>query len=115
MRLGVTNIACQDRVDSYFSIAARLKPSCIFTPSDVVEVSKGGVRAPTQHECSFAIRSGGHMHIPGSSNIEDGVTVDFAQMANTKYYAENSTASVQPGAIWGDVYKTLDKEGVMVA
>lgn len=66
-------------------------------------------------QCHFAVRSGGHTTWAGAAGIENGVTVDLGFMNSTTYYAENSTAAVQPGARWKSVYSTLDKFGVAVA
>lgn len=104
----------RDREGSYFSDLTRLAPACIFQPQDVTEVS-AAVKVLVVQDCQFAVRSGGHMHIPGSNNINGGVTIDFGAMNGTVYHAENSTAAVGPGATWGSVYQALDAQGVMVA
>ncbi|KAI1871528.1 uncharacterized protein JN550_004522 [Neoarthrinium moseri] len=36
-------------------------------------------------------------------------------MNATKYHAENDTASIQPGSRWGQVYRTLEGQGIAVA
>jgi FAD/FMN-containing dehydrogenase len=102
------------RVDSYFSPTARLQPHCILQPLTAAEVSVA-VQTLVHGPCKFAIRSGGHMAIPGWSNIEDGVTIDLGWMNKTVRHPKNSTASLQPGTTWGGVYSTLDDLGVMVA
>lgn len=107
----------QDTVDTHWSLAARLNPNCFVQPHDAGEVAKVVntlVEANKIEACRFAIRSGGHQTWAGAANIEDGVTVDLSQMNSTTYNADNKTASIQPGARWGSVYKTLDALGVAV-
>lgn len=54
------------------------------------------------------------MHFPGAAGIENGITIDLGDMNDIVYHAANSTVSVMPGAVWGDIYDHLDKLGVMV-
>lgn len=63
---------------------------------------------------NFLNRSGGHMHFPGAAGIENGVTIDLGLLKEINYFQSNSSVSVGPGAVWGDVYSALDKLGVMV-
>lgn len=42
------------------------------------------------------------------------MTIDLGLMNSTTYHSENETAAVLPGARWGSVYSTLDREGVTV-
>lgn len=106
----------KQRIGSYFSKAAQIPPHCVFQPHDKNDVSTA-VRALVAAEpepCQFAVRSGGHNSIPGASSISDGVNIDLGLMNSTTYNPENDTATVQSGALWGSVYSTLDKLGVMV-
>jgi FAD/FMN-containing dehydrogenase len=107
----------QDAVDGHWSLEARLSPKCFVQPHDAGEVAKVVttlVEANKTELCQFAIRSGGHQTWAGAANIEDGITLDLAYMNSTTYNPENATASIQPGARWGGVYKTLDALGVAV-
>lgn len=54
------------------------------------------------------------MHIAGAAGTEKGVTIDLHLMNSVVHHPGNDTVSVMPGAVWGDVYKTLDKLDVMV-
>ncbi|KAF2164260.1 hypothetical protein M409DRAFT_25603 [Zasmidium cellare ATCC 36951] len=107
----------ESSVQKYFSLAADLRPQCFLQPRDAAEVSlavKTLAAANKTQPCQFAVRSGGHTSFPGAAGIEDGVTIDLQNLNSTIYHTENSTASVGPGAEWGDVYSALDKLGVMV-
>lgn len=48
----------------------------------------------------------------GASNIKDGVTIDLSLMKSTTVNAANNTATILPGAHWGDVYATLDAQNL---
>ena len=50
----------------------------------------------------------------GSNGIENGVTIDLRLMRKTTLSADNTTASVEPGSKWGEVYKYLDAEGYAI-
>lgn len=65
--------------------------------------------------CQFAVRSGGHTPIPGSNNVDDGVTIDLLYMNSTTYNTSTKVASISPAARWGSVYETLEPLGRMVA
>jgi FAD/FMN-containing dehydrogenase len=41
--------------------------------------------------------------------------MDLGRMNETTYDAESKTASIQPGARWGQVYEALTPHGVTVA
>ncbi|QDS72192.1 hypothetical protein FKW77_004991 [Venturia effusa] len=102
---------------SYFDGKSRLTPNCIVQPTSALEVSTlvkiltaGNVSKP----CQFAVRSGGHTPIPGSNNVEDGVTIDLLYMNGTTYNADTQLASILPAARWGSVYVALEPLGRMV-
>ncbi|KAF4539823.1 FAD binding domain containing protein [Lasiodiplodia theobromae] len=104
--------AYQASIDSYWSSLEHLTPWCLVQPLNTEEVSKIVATLVTaskeDHECRFAVRSGGHMTWAGAANIDDGVTIDLSYMNSTTYHAENSTAAILPGARWESVYATLD-------
>ncbi|KAF2168179.1 hypothetical protein M409DRAFT_21623 [Zasmidium cellare ATCC 36951] len=105
------------RLDNYFSQSAKLSPHCFLQPQNAQEVSQAVtalVEANKTTPCEFAVRSGGHMHFAGAAGTDKGVTIDLHQMSSVVHHPSNDTVSVMPGAVWGDVYKALDKLGVMV-
>ncbi|KAI9796419.1 MAG: hypothetical protein M1833_006191 [Piccolia ochrophora] len=101
-------------VSTYWAVQARLEPSCIVTPASSDEVSDV-VKALVKSKCQFAIKSGGHAPVAGSNNIKDGVTVDLGALNDVTLSTDNKTASIGPGARWGEVYKVLDPLGVAVS
>lgn len=46
---------------------------------------------------------------PGANNIESGITLDLGLMNETTYDPETTTASIQPGPRWAEVYAYLEK------
>lgn len=67
-----------DRMDSYWSVSAALRPACIALPETAEDVSKI-IKVITKHKCSFGIRGGGHGNFALSNSVEDGITIDFGE------------------------------------
>ncbi|KAJ6178232.1 hypothetical protein N7519_008693 [Penicillium mononematosum] len=105
----------EDRVSSYWSLTAQLRPWAIVQPRTTQEVSETLKALVSTPGCKFAIRSGGHMAWAGANNIETGVTIDLGLMTTTTYNPDTKVASLQPGGTWAQVYSELEKYGVMVA
>ena len=103
----------EQSIASYFSVQDRLAPSCFIAPKSTQDVSKI-VKILSRGSCQFAIRSGGHGLLVGSSNIAVGVTVDMSGMNSVALSADKTTGSVQPGAKWIHVYETLDALGYAI-
>lgn len=102
------------RIESWWYANGRLHPWCLVQPHNTHEVSTALV-ALTNHSAGeynwhIAVRSGGH-GIPGSNNIDNGVTIDLGHMNNSFYDPVRQLASVEPGARWKDVYANLLKNG----
>ncbi|KAJ6142321.1 hypothetical protein N7497_011420 [Penicillium chrysogenum] len=105
----------EDRVSSYWSLTAQLRPWIIVQPRTTQEVSETLKALVSTPGCKFAIRSGGHMAWAGANNIEAGVTIDLGLMTTTTYNPDTKIASLQPGGTWAQAYSELEKYGVMVA
>ncbi|KPM36210.1 hypothetical protein AK830_g10345 [Neonectria ditissima] len=104
----------EERVQSWWSASSRLTPSCIVQPKNTADVSKIVRILSTNSTAGFAIRSGGHSHWSGGSNIDDGVTIDLGLLKGTSYNSKTGLASVLPGGRWADVFKALETYGVAV-
>ncbi|KAL8665662.1 MAG: hypothetical protein Q9168_007656 [Polycauliona sp. 1 TL-2023] len=85
----------QKFVASYFSVNDRLTPSCVVSPSNTKDVA-AVVGLLSKNSCLFAVKSGGHGIVTGSSNIVKGVTVDLR------------------GAKWVEVYNHLTPLGWVI-
>lgn len=102
-----------DRMDTYWSLSAALAPWCMVLPETLEDVSKV-ITTLGKEKCPFGIRGGGHGTHALSNTLEDGVTIDMGVFSDTTYDPETKTASIGPGAHWGDVYDTLTPYGVTV-
>lgn len=69
-----------------------------------------------QNACPFAIRSGGHTPFPDNNIGAPGITIDLSRLnaVSLSNTTTGYTASVGPGARWGDVYNYLTPKGIMV-
>ncbi len=108
----------ETRLDSYFDVKQQaITPNCIVQPKNTKEVAVAvktlGLAFLKEH-CKFAIRSGGHTPYAGASNIEDGVTIDLQYINTVQYDGKNSLVKVGPGAVWNDVFTTLEPLGVIM-
>ena len=62
----------------------------------------------------IAVRSGGHSHWAGGSNVQNGVTIDLGHLKEVSYDPSTKIASLGPAQRWGNVFETLEKQGVIV-
>lgn len=91
-----------------------LKPACIVTPKDSVEVSHV-MKALSALNTTFAIRSGGHKDAPGFASIGNGgVLIALSQLKSLSLSHDKSIATIGPGLRWGDVYSALEPQGRIV-
>lgn len=87
--------------------ACRAEPS---TPAEVSEVLKIAV----QEQCHFAVKGGGHSRIAGSSNAKGGITIDLVKFKDVTIAKDRKSVKIGGGALWLDVYSTLEKENLAV-
>jgi len=92
---------------------ASTEPACRFSPRSAVEVSLA-VLTLRVTQCKFAVKSGGHAAFPGASNIEDGITIDLANLNQINVSADQKQTSVGSGNLWYNVYSKLDPMGLTV-
>lgn len=103
-----------ERIDSYWSNDAKLRPACILQPQSATDVAKAIVvlkRAGQQ----FAVRSGGHTNWAGSNNISDGVTIDLRLLNSVQVDVTSQKVHLGPAATWAPVYDELVKHRLVVA
>jgi FAD/FMN-containing dehydrogenase len=108
---GTTNYTTRE--ESYWSLDSQLGPTCIVQPRNTAEVA-AVMKVLATADGNFAVRSGGHSHWAGGSDIHTGVTIDLGLMTGVTYNPDTSLASIEPGPNWGQVYTTLAAEGAMV-
>ncbi|KAF2124148.1 FAD binding domain-containing protein [Dothidotthia symphoricarpi CBS 119687] len=90
-----------------------VSPYCVFKPTKALQVSTL-VLLSRLTQCPFAVKGGGHAAFPGASSIEGGITVAMEKMNEVSLSSDKSIASVGPGNLWLNVYKTLEQHGLVV-
>ncbi len=69
----------------------------------------------TALKTKFAIRSGGHISIPGFSSVgSDGVLVALQNLKELTISSDRSIVTVGTGNHWGDVYNHISEFNVTV-
>lgn len=111
--LTLTNPAYEDSINRYWSYNSRLHPWCLVQPRTAQEVSLALTTLVSYNDGAgdwhIALRSGGHS-LAASNNIDEGVTIDLAQMNGSTYNKETNLASVGPGGKWMNVFRALQDE-----
>ncbi|KAE8382674.1 hypothetical protein BDV26DRAFT_305251 [Aspergillus bertholletiae] len=93
---------------------AEVRPSCVFKPGVNTDVAIV-VLLSRLTKCPFAAKSGGHAAFRGASSSPGGITIWLTNMNDVSLNQDHSVASVGPGNLWGNVYKTLEPYGLAVA
>jgi FAD/FMN-containing dehydrogenase len=101
---------------SYLSaLESDITPACIFLPKTKAEV-QAFVRTVRPFVASghlkFAIRGAGQVPLPGSANIENGITLDLRNLTGVEF--KDGVVSIAAGERWGSVYQKLAAEGLGV-
>ena len=61
----------------------------------------------------FAVRSGGHMPIPGYNSIDQpGILLSTSNLTNLDLSSDHSTVAIGAGNRWRDVYSYLAPSGL---
>ncbi|KAF2839940.1 FAD-binding domain-containing protein [Patellaria atrata CBS 101060] len=92
---------------------AEIIPACRVEPASAEEITFI-LKTVIEHQCNFAIKGGGHARHAGSSNADNGVTIDLAKMNQVEIASDRKTVKVGGGAVWLDVYTAVEAEGLMV-
>ncbi|KAJ6258555.1 Bifunctional solanapyrone synthase [Drechslerella dactyloides] len=101
---------------AFWSSTTYMTPACVFRPSTVDELSLG-MRIISCTNADFNVVSGGHSSIKGWANVQNGVLISTADLDEvTIQSSRNGPNYVQVGAgqRWGEVYKRLDEQKLMV-
>ncbi|KAJ9144961.1 FAD binding domain-containing protein [Pleurostoma richardsiae] len=94
-----------------------LAPGCIFRPSSSQELSTA-VQILTadgpgnETACQFAIKSGGHMAVPGANDINEGVSINLVWLNETSVSEDKSFVTLGAGGTWSNAYATLTNDGI---
>ncbi|KAI0391866.1 hypothetical protein F5Y17DRAFT_387803 [Xylariaceae sp. FL0594] len=106
--------AFTENVIEPWSQTCQTVPACIFAPASAAEVA-GGLAILRKANQTFALRTQGHMPVPGAADIRNGVLVVTTSL-NSVQYSDASKTVVQIGAgnRWMDVYQVLAKDDLAV-
>ncbi|PQE05921.1 oxidoreductase FAD-binding protein [Rutstroemia sp. NJR-2017a BVV2] len=101
---------------SYLSaLESDITPACIFLPKTKAEV-QAFVQTVRPFAASgllkFAIRGAGQVPLPGSANIENGITLDLRNLTGVE--CKDGIVSIAAGERWSRVYEKLAAEGLGV-
>lgn len=75
----------------------------------------GGLAIIRQARSPFAVRSGGHMPVPGAQSTDVGVMIGMTNFRTTAFTNGKSVAQIGTGLRWSDVYKWVSPYGYAVA
>ena len=119
------NAAFEQQRSSYWAQqACEVIPDCVVRPRDVSQLCTAISILSQEHRLQasehghvrpgglFAIRGGGHSPASGAASIAGGVVIDLSHFSEVTVAEDESSACVGGGAIWGDVYKILEKRGL---
>ncbi|KAE9380997.1 FAD binding domain-containing protein [Stipitochalara longipes BDJ] len=94
--------------NSYYSQQQiEIIPACIIQPNDASQIAEA-INIIREHNCIFAIKSGGHSMFAGASNAPGGITFDMKNINDVIISEDLQSTIVGTGNTWGDVYKVLD-------
>ena len=76
---------------------------CLFEPTSAQEIASALVIL-TSTKTQFAVRSGGHMPVPGAAGITNGILISTEKLDSMQLTNNQKTAQLGPGLRWGAVY-----------
>ncbi|KAK9423444.1 putative FAD binding domain-containing protein [Seiridium unicorne] len=93
---------------SYFFLGEQTQtPDYIIAPTSSSDVARV-IKAIDSCACLVSVRSGGHSPNAGFSNGDSGITIDLRGNDEISLNEDASIVSVGSGALWIDVYKSLE-------
>ena len=99
-----------DVARSIWNGAIDRRPACIARCGGVADVV-AAVRFARDHDLEIAVRGGGH-NVAGTAVCNDGVVIDLSAMRAVGVDPAGRTAWVQGGALWGDVDRETQAQGL---
>ncbi|CAG9998328.1 unnamed protein product [Clonostachys byssicola] len=100
---------------SYLSgLESDLEPAWIIQPRSKEDVpSFLKTIKPFVGTVGFAVRGAGQQPLPGSANVQDGITLDLGLLKGID--VKDGVVEIAAGERWGAVYEKLDPHGLAVA
>jgi FAD/FMN-containing dehydrogenase len=85
----------------------------VVLPTSAEDVSQA-LKIIKEHQCTFAVKSGGHGIFSGASNAPQGITIDLRYLNSLQVADDRLTTFVGAGNRWGEVYKKLEPMNLAV-
>jgi FAD/FMN-containing dehydrogenase len=103
---------------AFFSTAAWLSPDCVFAPLNSTTLASG-VKLLASTKTTFAVRSGGHMPIPGFASTDHGVMIATTHLNEKTIVTtpnEFGVSYLRAGSSfrWQQLYEFLNPHGLVV-
>jgi hypothetical protein len=89
-------------------------PYCVFEPSGETELASG-LKIIVKSGAKFSVRSQGHMPVPLSNGINNGVFISLSRLNSKKLVKSNTIVEIGPGQPWASVYEYVSPYGLGVA
>ncbi|KAF9731660.1 hypothetical protein PMIN07_001846 [Paraphaeosphaeria minitans] len=104
----------QTLVQVPYSAICEKDPACFVTPETSADVSLI-MRVLTATNTKFAIRSWGHLPLPGWNAVgSDGVVISLERLQKKVLSPDKKYAVLGPGQNWATVYDWIEDQGVQV-
>ena len=107
----------KNTISTYLStFESELKPAAFALPTntqDVVQILK--ILTAFAVKVPVAICGAGQQPAAGVANVDGGITIHMYRFKGIELSPDRSFVSISPGEIWGNVYETLDPEGLSVS
>ncbi|KAJ7735838.1 hypothetical protein DFH07DRAFT_843276 [Mycena maculata] len=105
----------EEQQQRYYSAQQReVQPACRFSPASAQELSVA-VQIATQNECTFAVKSGGHMNWGGSNIGPAGFAIDLGNLNEVSVHPDEGIVSFGSGCVWREVYEALEPYNLTTA
>lgn len=100
--------AYKAQTNSYWAInQGQINSSCRVTPRNITDLQQI-LAIIYQTDTPFAVKSGGHSVVAGTSNVEKGIVIDLELLNHIVINKEAEYIDIGVGARWKDVYDVLD-------
>ncbi|KAF4556518.1 FAD-binding domain-containing protein 57 [Elsinoe fawcettii] len=110
----LNSLAYQTAVTSVWSETCLTTPLCAFEPNSAQDLADGLAIIVTT-KTRFAVRSVGHMPVPLSNGVNDGVLISMSRFNQKTLIDDNTVVQIGPGQTWADVYEYTSPFGKAVA
>ncbi|KAK7178807.1 Bifunctional solanapyrone synthase 4 [Paraphaeosphaeria sporulosa] len=90
----------------FWSRACVRSPPCIFEPESPQHVADA-LKTIRETNSMFAVRSGGHMTVPGAASTSEGVLIATTRLDSRQLSQNDTIARLGPSVTWGEAYDWL--------